>query len=235
MKLLIYEKQIEGDDMLDKVKGKLIVSCQALKDEPLHSSYIMGKMAKAAWQGGAAAIRANSVEDIKEIKAEVPLPIIGLIKASYSDSDVYITPTKREVDKLLKVGVDMIALDATNRKRPKDQELKVLISYIKNNNCLVMGDVSTFEEGVMAEKLGVDCVSTALAGYTTYSSKKEGPDFSLLTKLVKNLNIPVLAEGRINTPVEAKKALDIGAYAVVVGTAITRPKEITKKFVYSMI
>ncbi|MPQ42669.1 N-acetylmannosamine-6-phosphate 2-epimerase [Clostridium tarantellae] len=216
--------------MLNKIKGKLIVSCQALEDEPLHSSFVMGKMAQAAKEGGAVAIRAQGVEDIIEIKKITKLPVIGIIKKNYNDSSIYITPTKKEVDELLATKCEMIALDCTNRERPNKESLKDLIDYIHEHNVLVMADISTFEEGVQAEKLGADCVSTTLSGYTDYSKKLEGPDLTLISELKETLKIPVIGEGRINTPEELLQAFNSGAYSCVVGGAITRPQLITKKF-----
>ena len=216
--------------MLDIIKDKLIVSCQALEDEPLHSSFIMGKMANAAKIGGAVAIRAQGVEDIIEIKKVTNLPVIGIIKRNYEDSPIYITPTKKEIDELLNTNCEMIAIDATNRNRPNNENLKELINYIKSNNVLVMADVSNYEEAIKAYEYGVDCISTTLSGYTPYTKKLEGPDFDLIEKLVKELDIPIIAEGRINTPEELAKALSIGAYSAVVGSAITRPQLITEKF-----
>lgn len=216
--------------MLDIIKDKLIVSCQALEDEPLHSSFIMGKMANAAKIGGAVAIRAQGVEDIIEIKKVTNLPVIGIIKRNYEDSPIYITSTKKEIDELLNTNCEMIAIDATNRNRPNNENLKELINYIKSNNVLVMADVSNYEEAIKAYEYGVDCISTTLSGYTPYTKKLEGPDFDLIEKLVKELDIPIIAEGRINTPEELAKALSIGAYSAVVGSAITRPQLITEKF-----
>lgn len=216
--------------MLKKIKGKLIVSCQALEDEPLHSSFIMGRMAKAAKEGGAIGIRAQGVSDINEIKKVTGLPVIGIIKRNYEDSEIYITPTIKEIKELLETECEMIALDATNRLRPNSENIKDLIDCIHNSNRLAMADISTFEEGVQAEKLGFDCISTTLSGYTPYSTQGEGVDFDLLEKLVKTVNIPVICEGKINTPEDLKKAFELGAYSAVVGGAITRPQQITRRF-----
>ncbi|MCC0638908.1 MULTISPECIES: N-acetylmannosamine-6-phosphate 2-epimerase [unclassified Clostridioides] len=217
--------------MLDKVKGRLIVSCQALENEPLHSSFIMGRMAKAAQEGGAVGIRAQGVDDIIEIKKVTGLPVIGIIKRNYEDSDIYITPTKKEVDELLATGCEMIALDATNRVRPNNEDLKEIINYIKENNVLVMADISNYDEAVKAQEYGVDCVSTTLSGYTPYTEILDGPDFVLMERLVKDLKIPVIAEGKVNTPQDLKKVFEIGVHSSVVGSAITRPQLITEKFV----
>jgi N-acylglucosamine-6-phosphate 2-epimerase len=217
--------------MIDKIKGQLIVSCQALEDEPLHSSFIMGKMAKAAQEGGAVAIRAQGVQDIIEIKQVTGLPVIGIIKRNYEDSDVYITPTKREVDELIETGCEMIALDATNRKRPHNELLEDLIKYIHQHKVLVMADVSTYEEALIAQSLQADCVSTTLCGYTSYSKQYDGPDFDLIKRLSEDLNIPLIAEGKINTPEELAHVFKLGVHSAVVGGAITRPQQITKRFV----
>ncbi|MCC0700959.1 N-acetylmannosamine-6-phosphate 2-epimerase [Clostridioides sp. ZZV15-6383] len=217
--------------MLDKVKGRLIVSCQALENEPLHSPFIMGRMAKAAMEGGAVGIRAQGVEDIIEIKKVTGLPVIGIIKRNYEDSDIYITPTKKEVDELLTTGCEMIALDATNRVRPNNEDLKEIIKYIKENGVLVMADISNYDEAVKAQEYGVDCVSTTLSGYTPYTETLEGPDFVLMERLVKDLEIPVIAEGKVNTPQDLKKVFELGVHSSVVGSAITRPQLITEKFV----
>lgn len=220
-----------GDVFFDKIKGKLIVSSQALESEPLYGSEIMAKMARAAAVGGAAAIRANGAIDIREIKKEVDLPIIGLVKRDYPDSDVYITATKKEVDELLEVGVSVVALDATFQVRPNGETLETLIRYIKENGTRVMADISTLEEGKQACSLGVDCVSTTLSGYTKYSRQSHEPDFKLIEELAQKVNIPVIAEGKISTPEDARRALELGAHAVVVGSAITRPQLITEGFV----
>jgi N-acylglucosamine-6-phosphate 2-epimerase len=216
--------------MLTKVKGNLIVSCQALPGEPLHSSFIMGRMALAAMEGGACGIRAQSKDDIIEIKHMVNLPVIGIIKRNYDTSAIYITPTKIEVNELLETKCEMIALDATNRARPNNETLEDLVSYIHEHNVLAMADCSTYDECVKAQKIGFDCVSTTLCGYTPYSEIIDGPNLALIQKLVQELNIPVIAEGKINTPADLKAVFDKGAYSAVVGGAITRPQNITQRF-----
>lgn len=218
-------------DFMEQIKGGLIVSCQALEDEPLHSSFIMAKMALAAKVGGAVGIRAQGIEDIVEIKKACTLPLIGIIKQEYSDSQVYITPTKKEVMELLQTSCEMIALDATSRKRPNHQSLQQLVQIIHQYGRLAMADISTYEEAILAKELGFDCISTTLCGYTDYSTITTGPDFTLLKQLVENMDIPVIAEGKITTPDELKKAFDIGVHAAVVGGAITRPQQITAQFV----
>lgn len=209
---------------------KLIVSCQALEDEPLHSPYVMSKMALAAYEGGAAGIRANSVDDIEAIKKKVSLPIIGIIKQSYEDSEVVITPTIKEVKALYDEGVDIIAFDATDRLRPGNQTLASFIKDIKERfpGQKWMADVSTKQEAINAEAHGVDLVATTLVGYTAASADDE--PLEVLKQVLNTSNLPVIAEGNIDTPAKAQKAIELGAYAVVVGSAITRPQIITRKF-----
>lgn len=202
----------------------LIVSCQALSNEPLHSSFIMGKMALAAKEGGAIGIRANTVADIQAIKAEVDLPIIGIIKQDYDNMIPYITPTMKEVDALVNEGIDVIALDATINQ----DENFIKEVFKKYPNQKFMADISTVEEGLRAEKLGFHFVGTTLIGYTEQS--KGMNNFEVLSTLIEKCNIPVIAEGNFDTPEKARKALEMGAYSVVVGGAITRPQLITKKF-----
>lgn len=220
-------------EILEKIKGGLIVSCQALPTEPLYDSYIMSKMAWAAYLGGAVGIRANTVVDIKAIKEKVDLPVIAIIKEEYPDSEVYITPTMKEVDALVEVGCEIIALDATKRIRPNGVTLEEFFKEVraKYPNQLFMADTSCFEEGKKAEELGFDLIGTTMAGYTPYTKGTSLPDFTLMERYVKELNTPVIAEGGIWVPEDLKKAIDIGVHAAVVGTAITRPMDITKRFV----
>lgn len=224
---------MEKREILKRLQHGLIVSCQALYTEPLHSSFIMGRMALAAYQGGAVGIRANSPADIAEIKKNVDLPIIGLYKVEYSDSDVYITPTIKEVDELMEVHPDIIAIDATNRIRPNKQTLTEMFREVRKKypDQLLMADTSCYEEGLNAKELGFDIIGTTMAGYTEYTKQAEIPDFDLIKKYVNTLDMPIIAEGGIWTPEQLKTALDLGVWSAVVGTAITRPKDITERFV----
>lgn len=218
---------------MNKLKGKLIVSCQGLENEPMHGSYIMGRFAKAAVEGGASGIRANTVSDITEIKKNVNVPLIGIIKQVYDDSKVYITPTMKEVEELVKAGVDIIAIDGTKRIRPNGLTLEKLVKEIKEKypEQLLMADVSDYDEAVNAEKLGFDFIGTTMRSYTEYTEGIKIPDFEFIGKLSKTLKTPIIAEGGISTPQELKKAIESGAFCAVVGGAITRPQNITRGFV----
>ncbi|XTZ37578.1 N-acetylmannosamine-6-phosphate 2-epimerase [Salmonella enterica] len=224
--------------MLERIKDELVVSCQALENEPLHSPYIMSKMALAAALGGAAGIRANSVVDIRAIKQEVSLPVIGIIKRDYSDSDVFITATLREIDELMSVSPEMIALDATSRVRPGGGTLEQLMVEIRQRypQQLLMADISSVAEAEMAQKLGFDCIGTTLYGYTAPTKGRSLSDnnFQFLQEVLATVTLPVIAEGNVDTPQRAAQCLALGAHAVVVGGAITRPKQITERFVNVM-
>lgn len=218
-------------DVLKQIKGGVVVSCQALENEPLHSSFIMGKMALAAQEGGAVGIRANTVDDIVEIKRNVDLPVIGIIKRDYDGSEVFITPTEKEISELLSTETEIIALDATSRKRPTETSIAGLVKMIHDGNRLAMADISTFEEAVQAKEDGFDLVSTTLAGYTDYSRKTDEPDIDLLKQIVEQVDLPVVMEGHTNHPTQVTKAYEAGAFSVVVGSIITRPQLITKSYV----
>ncbi len=214
-------------------KNDLIVSCQALENEPLHSSFIMGRMAKAAVIGGANAIRANSIVDIKEIKSNVDVPIIGIIKKTYPSCPLHITVTMKEIDELIAVGCDIIAMDATQRLRPDNQSLEQFFKKVKSKypKQLFMADCSTVEEMLIADALGFDYIGTTLFGYTNYTKYSAlANDGELLKLAVNQIKAPIIAEGNVNTPELARLAQEIGAYAIVVGSMITRPQIITSTF-----
>lgn len=225
-----------NEEILNKIKGGLIVSCQALKTEPLYDSYIMSKMAWAAYLGGAVGIRANTVVDIKAIKEKVDLPVIGIIKEEYPDSDVYITPTMKEIDALVEIKCEIIALDATRRVRPNGVELKDFFTEVraKYPNQLFMADTSCFEEGELAEGLGFDLIGTTMAGYTPYTKGRALPDLELIREYRKRLSTPIIAEGGIWSPDDLINVYKAGAFSAVCGTAITRPMDITKRFVKAL-
>lgn len=223
-------------EIFSRIHRQLIVSCQALPEEPLHSPFIMSKMAYAAMLGGAKGIRANSVEDIKEMKKVVELPIIGIIKQVYEGSDVFITPTNKEIELLYLEGVDIIALDATKRVRPDGKTISEVFPEIRETykEQIFMADCSTYEEAKEAYELGFDCLGTTLCGYTEYTMGQQLPNLPLMECLVRDFPIPVIAEGGIWTPEELKRVFEVGVHTAVVGTAITRPMEITKRFVSAM-
>ena len=216
------------------LKRGLIVSCQAVKGEPLYGLGIMKYMARAAVQGGAVGIRANYVSDINDIKSEVDVPVIGIIKAEYEGSDVYITPTLKEVKELLTTGCEVIALDATTRERPEGTKLEDLVKYIRENapQVEIMADCSDFEEAKRAHELGFDYIGSTMRGYTPYTKGTVLPDCEFLTKLVKTFpDTKIIAEGGIWERDQLAKVCECGVYAVVIGSSITRPMDITKRFV----
>lgn len=221
------------EEIMEAIRGEVIVSCQALPEEPLHSPFIMGRMALAAYLGGAKGIRANSVVDIREIRTTVDLPIIGIIKKVYGENEVFITPTMKEIDELMEEGVDIIALDATERMRPDGLTITELFPVIREKypDQLFMADCSTFAEAKEASRLGFDFVGTTLSGYTSYTRDRQLPDLDLIKEILEKIETPLIAEGGISTPQELKAVIDSGVFSAVVGSAITRPMEITKKFI----
>lgn len=223
------------EEVLSRIHNKLIVSCQALPGEPLYDPErsIMPFMARAAKEAGSPCIRTSSIRDVTAIKTETGLPVIGIIKITYDGYDSYITPTMKEVDELVEADADIVALDCTMRKRGDGTTINDFIHQIhtRHPGIVLMADISTFEEGVNAWKCGVDFVGTTLSGYTSYSPKTDSPDFELVRRLVQTIDIPVIAEGKIHEPAQALQMLETGAYAVVVGGAITRPLEIASRFI----
>ena len=201
----------------------LIVSCQAYEGDPLFGPHIMAAMACAAQQGGAVAIRANGPADIAAIRAAVSLPIIGLWKIGPTGlHDVYITPDAPATESIAAAGCSIIAIDATPRKRAGEIDLRSLIDYLN--------------DALQAVELGADVVSTTLAGYTAHGRPPmEEPDLPLLGAVLSRVRVPVVAEGRFATPAQVAAAFDLGAHAVVVGAAITRPEQITARFVRAYV
>jgi len=231
---------VKRNSILTQIKGGLIVSCQAEADEPLGKPGILAAMARSAVQGGAVAIRACYPENIQAIQTAITVPVIAIYKKNYPHSDVYITPTRKEATALLQTSADIIALDATQRQRPHNEKLTDLLAVLrKNSSCLLMADIATLEDGLQAAELGFDLLSTTLAGYTQVTQSRcipYQPDFDLLASLLRDLDqrLPVVAEGRFWEPADARRALDLGAHAIVVGSAITRPQLITRRFVTAL-
>lgn len=224
-----------NEEILKQIKGGLIVSCQALETEPLYrpEGGIMPLMAKAAMQSGAVGIRANTIRDITQIREVVNLPVIGIIKKEYEGCSMHITVTMKEVDELAACGVDILAVQGTSAIRPDGRTSSEFIRAIREKypDQLIMADCATVEEGIACAKAGADFVGTTMRGYTPETKGCDDIDFDFIAELVKKCPAKVIAEGHIHYPEQAKKALEAGAYALVVGGAITRPAEITARFV----
>jgi N-acylglucosamine-6-phosphate 2-epimerase len=218
----------------DHLRGGLIVSCQALPGEPLFGAEIMARLAVAAEAGGAVGIRANSPADIAAIRAVTPLPLIGLSKVDVSGFDVYITPTLADARSVADAGADIIALDATERPHPEGSTADFIRRVREATGKLILADISTDAEAFAAQDAGADFISTTMSGYTPSSPSGEEPDLALVRRLAPQMRVPVIAEGRIATPEQARAALAAGAWAVVVGGAITRPQQITARFVQAL-
>ncbi len=221
---------LQADKSSLKLPHGLIVSCQAREDNPLRGPVFMAAMAKAAAEGGAVAIRANGPEDIRAIRQVVDLPIIGLWKLDVEGFEPYITPTLESARVIAAAGADIIAIDATLRPHPEGEMSEVLRLVKEVTEKPIFADIATLEEGIAAAQAGADYLSSTLSGYTAYTQKTEGPDLELIRDLVAVVDIPVIAEGRFWTPEQVTAAFELGAYAVVVGTAITNPRDITRHF-----
>jgi N-acylglucosamine-6-phosphate 2-epimerase len=212
-----------------------VVSCISDPHVPELGSEFAALMAVAACSGGALGIRANGPEEVTAIRARVDVPIIGFYSANIPGFNVSITPTLSHAETIAAAGADLIELDATQMPHPEGMLVEDLIRQIKRRTGkAVVADVSTAMEGILAANCGADAVMTTLGGYTNYSQMTDGPDFNLVATLSKRLHIPLLAKGRFNTPERARQALDLGAYAVVVGSAISRPQAITERFLKAM-
>lgn len=214
--------------MLDSLKGRLVVSVQAYPGEPMRDPRTMALIAAAAEQGGAAAIRCQGLADISAIKGKVDVPVIGLWKEGHEGA--YITPTLRHARACSLAGADIVALDATRRPRPDGLTYAETVAALHSEGVVVMADCGSIGDARMAAEAGSDILSTTLSGYTGEREKSDGPDLELLEQMVAEFDRPVLCEGRVHTPEQARAALDAGAWSVVVGTAITHPTTITSWF-----
>ncbi|MFJ5229017.1 N-acetylmannosamine-6-phosphate 2-epimerase [Kitasatospora sp. NPDC088391] len=214
--------------VLERLRGRLIVSCQAYPGEPLRDPDAMRRMSLAVLAGGAAGLRAQGLADLRAIRAATDAPLIGLWKDGASG--VVITPTAGHVRQVAATGADVVALDATSRPRPDGRPLAESFAAAHGAGALVMADVATFEEGLRAAEAGADLVGTTLSGYTADSPRLPGPDLDLVAALAAALPVPVVAEGRFHTPAQARAALAAGAFSVVVGTAITHPTTLARRF-----
>jgi N-acylglucosamine-6-phosphate 2-epimerase len=223
--------------VIELLRGRLIVSCQATPEEPLHGAHFMAAMARAAQIGGAGGIRANGAADVAAIRAAVDLPIIGIRKRQVEGSDVYITPAFADAAEVVQAGAHLVALDGTPRPRPNGETLPALIARIHAElGVLVMADCSCVEDAQFAAASGADLVATTLAGYTAHGRPMfDGPDLELVSQMSAAVALPLIAEGRFHEPRQVTEAFARGAFAVVVGGAITRPQEITRRYVRALM
>jgi N-acylglucosamine-6-phosphate 2-epimerase len=220
---------VEAGAVLQRLRGGLVVSCQAPPGDPLQGPAFMAAMARAAVLGGAAGIRAEGPADVQAVRQAVDVPVIGLWKQGAEG--VYITPTVDHARAVAEAGAEIVAIDATGRPRPDGSTVPEVVAGLRRTHrCLVMADVSTLEEGAAAAAAGADLVATTLSGYTPYSRQQPGPDLELVAALAARVEVPVLPAARYAPPGVARPALDAGAWAVVVGGAITRPQLIAARF-----
>jgi N-acylglucosamine-6-phosphate 2-epimerase len=217
-------------ELLKKIEKKIIVSCQALEDEPLHGRGMMVLMAKAAIMGGAAAIRANGAQDIEDIKSAFDIPLIGLNKRNIEGYPVYITPTSEDALSVLRAGADVVAIDCTLRKRPEGLDKIFAVIRREFPGKKIMADISSIEDAREVSLLKPDFLATTLSGYTDETLARPKPDIRLVEALVEEFDIPIIAEGNYWEPEQVLKAFEAGAFSVTLGSVITRPQLITKKF-----
>ncbi len=217
---------------LQRLAGGIVVSCQARESNPLHGPVFMAAMAAAAVTGGAVGIRADGVADISAIRAAVgpEIPIMGISKLRLPDGSLFITPTIASAREIIDAGANLVALEATTRPRPGGETLAQVVAGIHAAGALAMADCGTLDDAQAAVAAGVDAVGSTMSGYVG-GPKLDGPDFELIERMATELPTPVFAEGRVWTPEDAKRALDLGATFAVVGTAITNPQAITARFV----
>lgn len=218
--------------VLQAIRSQLVVSCQAYPGEPMRDPVVMRAVALAAAAGGAAAIRAQGIDDLNAIRSALPLPLIGLVKRG--DVGVFITPTIADCIEVAGTGAEIVAVDGTTRPRPDGSTLAECIQAIHDHGALAMADCGSVADGKASIEAGADCLGTTLAGYTGDRPLTSGPDLELLQELIGMTDVPVLAEGRIATVEYAAAVLRLGAYAVVVGSAITHPTSITRHFVQAI-
>ncbi len=226
------------ESVLERIRGTVIVSVQAMPSEPLYQEQCMVAMMKSVINGGAGALRVAGTRDTNNAKKLFNVPVIGITKPEVIPKNykelVYITPTVKDALDIIDAGADIVAFDGTGRKRPNNEKIKDIIKFIHINKRFAMADISTLDEGLSAAEVGADILSTTLAGYTmeSLSSPANSPDFDLLKQLVNETSVPVILEGRIWSPEQVDMAFELGAHAVVIGSAITRPQLITRKFVF---
>lgn len=233
----LHQQNTYMNELIAKLKHGLIVSCQAEGDDPFNQPELQAKFAKAAQMGGAVGIRTQGIENIKAIRKAVDLPVIGIIDGQFEDGWICVTPDHKDIEQIISAGADIVALDVTPRKRPNGMDGIEFFDEVRERyDVPLIADIATFEEGVRAAEMGADGIATTLSGYTEYTLKHspDSPDFELIERLSRGIKAPVFAEGRIWTPEQSKESLMRGAFAVVVGTAITRPRIMAKKFIDAM-
>lgn len=227
--------------LLEALRGGLIVSCQAEAGTPLGTPGVLAALAAAAERGGAAGIRANGPENLAAICTAVRVPVIGIHKVVSPDSEVIITPSFADARRVHAAGSPppaIVAFDATPRPRPHGEDWRTLLRRIQRElGALAMADISTLDEGIAAAEAGADLIATTLSGYTPYTRERAAsgdPDLELVRQLAATVSIPVLCEGRVHSPEQARAALEAGAFAVVAGTAITAIDRVTRRYVETM-
>lgn len=212
---------VDFTKIIEPLRHGLIVSCQAPPSSPLYEPSVIAAIATASINQGSVAIRIDTPAHVQAVKQRCNAPIIGLWKQIISGYDVYITPQFHHASAIAQAGADIIAIDATTRDRPENETITSLITQIHNElGKPVMADVDTIDNAIAAMNAGADIIGTTLYGYTSQTQGLTPPGFELLSQIVK-LNIPAICEGGVASPQMARQALDLGAYAVVVGTAIT--------------
>jgi N-acylglucosamine-6-phosphate 2-epimerase len=226
------------NELLSPLKNGLIVSCQTDTDAPFNTSAVVAAFAHAAAEGGASAIRTEGAANIAAVREATALPLIGFIDGQFQNGWICITPDFSDIESVIGAGADMVALDVTPRKRMNGMDGIEFFEEVRNRfDVPLIADIATFEEGIRAAEMGADAIATTLSGYTEYTQHRDQdePDFTLIEELARAVKIPVIAQGRIWTPGHAHEAISRGAYCVVAGSAITRPKMITKRFVDALV
>lgn len=225
---------MKSETVLAKIKRGLIVSCQARKGQPFDTPELLATMARAAYEGGAVGIRADTPEVITHIRKTVPLPMIGINKKRVPGRHIFITPEYEDAVAVAETGAEIIGIECTFQDDRQETLPEIVARLHQAFPCLLMADIATYAEAQFAQDIGFDLVATTLVGYTDYTPKTRDFDLQLLDRMVTNLTIPVIAEGHLRTPAEAVKVIQHGAFAVVVGKAITMPSEITSWFMEAL-
>jgi N-acylglucosamine-6-phosphate 2-epimerase len=220
------------EPLIDRLYHRLVVSCQAYPGEPMRDPAIMAAVAESVVRGGAAAVRVQGLDDIREVRRRLTVPVIGLVKVDAPG--VFITPTVADAVAVATAGADVVALDGTRRRRPDGRTLSESVLAVHERGLLAMADCGSSEDAAHAVEAGADLIGTTLSGYTDERPGRDGPDLELVRELVARFATPVVAEGRVRDPDDVAACLAAGAHCVVVGTAITHPERITRRFVAAL-